>query len=194
MQFASSNSLSDSPKIIVLDESDNISKDAQQAFRGFIDEFSNNCTFIFTGNYKSKMIEPLLDRLENYNFVEFPKSEMVKPIFERLKFICESEGVVFNEEVKANIVKIIHNCYPKIRNMIGCLQRSISDGKFTLVEESSSLDDVIDAMKSKNYKNIISSVNALPNPDIAYEYFYKNIDMLHLQKVNFKQNKSEIKI
>lgn len=177
MQFASSNSLSDSPKIIVLDESDNISKDAQQAFRGFIDEFSNNCTFIFTGNYKSKMIEPLLDRLENYNFVEFPKSEMVKPIFERLKFICESEGVVFTEEVKANIVKIIHNCYPKIRNMIGCLQRSISDGKFTLVEESSSLDDVIDAMKSKNYKNIISSVNALPNPDIAYEYFYKNIDM-----------------
>lgn len=162
---------------IVTHNCDNITKDAQQAFRGFIDEFSNNCTFIFTGNYKSKMIEPLLDRLENYNFVEFPKGEMVKPIFERLKFICESEGVVFTEEVKANIVKIIHNCYPKIRNMIGCLQRSISDGKFTLVEESSSLDDVIDAMKSKNYKNIISSVNALPNPDIAYEYFYKNIDM-----------------
>ena len=162
---------------IVTHNCDNITKDAQQAFRGFIDEFSNNCTFIFTGNYKSKMIEPLLDRLENYNFVEFPKSEMVKPIFERLKFICESEGVTFNEDVKANIVKIIHNCYPKIRNMIGCLQRSISDGKFTLVEESSSLDDVIDAMKSKNYKNIISSVNALPNPDIAYEYFYKNIDM-----------------
>lgn len=177
MQFASSNSLSDSPKIVVLDESDNISKDAQQAFRSFIDEFSGNCTFIFTGNYKSKMIEPLLDRLENYNFVEFPKSEMVKPIFERLKFICESEGVTFNEDVKANIVKIIHNCYPKIRNMIGCLQRSIANGKFTVVEESANLDDVIDAMRAKDYQTLISKVNALPNPDIAYEYFYKNIDM-----------------
>jgi len=177
MQFASSNSLSDSPKIVVLDESDNISKDAQQAFRSFIDEFSGNCSFIFTGNYKSKMIEPLLDRLENYNFVEFPKSEMVKPIFERLKFICESEGVTFNEDVKANIVKIIHNCYPKIRNMIGCLQRSIANGKFVVVEESANLDDVIDAMRAKDYQTLISKVNALPNPDIAYEYFYKNIDM-----------------
>lgn len=162
---------------IVTHNCDNLSKDSQQAFRGFIDEFSGNCTFIFTGNYKSKMIEPLLDRLENYNFVEFPKSEMVKPIFERLKFICESEGVTFNEDVKANIVKIIHNCYPKIRNMIGCLQRSIANGKFTVVEESANLDDVIDAMRAKDYQILISKVNALPNPDIAYEYFYKNIDM-----------------
>lgn len=176
-QFASSNSLSDSPKIVVLDEADNILKDAQQAFRSFIDSYGKNCTFIFTGNYKSKIIEPLLDRLDNYNFVEFPKGEMVKPIFERLKFICETEGVEFTDDVKANVIKIIQNCYPKIRSMIGCLQRSISDGKFTIVEESSDFEDVIATMKSKDYQSLIIKVNSLPNPDAMYEYMYRNIDL-----------------
>lgn len=177
LQFASSNSLSDSPKIVVLDESDNITKDAQQAFRGFIDEFGKNCTFVFTGNYKSKIIEPLLDRLENYDFVTFPKGEMVKPIFERLKFITESEGIEFNEDVKANVIKIIQNCYPKIRNMIGCLQRSISGGEFAIAEESANFDMIIDTMRKKNYLDLVQQVNSLPNPDAMYEYLYANIGM-----------------
>lgn len=177
MQFASSNSLSDSSKIVVLDECDNLTKDAQQAFRSFIDEFSRNCTFIFTGNYKSKIIEPLLSRLENYDFVTFPKGEMVKPIFERLKYIVESEGVQFNDDVKAGIVQIIQNCYPKIRNMIGCLQRSVNNGNFTIVEESSNFDDVLDVMKQKDYALLIQKVNGLLNPDGMYEYLYKNVEM-----------------
>ena len=53
---------------IITHNCDNIGKDAQAGFRSFLDEFSKNCSFIFTGNYKSKIIEPLLDRLENYDF------------------------------------------------------------------------------------------------------------------------------
>lgn len=177
MQFASSNSLSDSPKIVVLDECDNLTKDAQQAFRSFIDEFSGNCSFIFTGNYKSKIIEPLLSRLENYDFITFPKGEMVKPIFERLKFIVESEGVTFNDEVKGNIVKIIQNSYPKIRNMIGCLQRSISNGEFSVIEESANFDEIIETMRKKEYLTLIQQVNSIPNPDTMYEFLYKNIEI-----------------
>lgn len=177
LQFASSNSLTDSPKIVILDESDNISKDAQQALRGFLDEFSPNCSFIFTGNYKSKIIEPLLDRLQNFDFEDFPQAEMVKPIFEKLKAITIKEGVEFNDDVKQGIVKIIQGCYPRIRNMIGCLQRSISNGQFTVTEESADLHDVVTAMRNSDYRRLVECVNALPNPDSAFEYFYKNVDM-----------------
>lgn len=176
LQFASSKSLSDSPKIIVLDECDNITRDAQQAFRGFLDEFSGNCSFIFTGNYKSKIIEPLLSRLENYDFVTFPKSEMVKPVFERLKHIVESEGVVFDDNVKSNIVRVIQNFYPKIRDMIKCLQKSISNGKFVVEEESTDFDKIVDTMKQKDYSTLIQQVNCLSNPDTMYEFLYKNFD------------------
>ncbi len=177
LQFASSNSLTDSPKIVVLDESDNISKDAQQAMRGFLDEFSSNCTFIFTGNYKTKIIEPLLDRLCNFDFEEFPQQEMVKPIFEKLKSIVEAEGVEFTDEVKQGVVQIILGCYPRIRNMIGSLQRSIRGGQFVVTQESADIAGVVAAMQAQDYKKLVEQVNALPNPDAAFEYFYKNIEM-----------------
>ena len=72
-RFASQSSFDDNIKIVVMDEFDHFSKDGQAAFRGFIDEFSENCRFIFTGNYKEKIIQPLLDRLEVYDFNSFSK-------------------------------------------------------------------------------------------------------------------------
>jgi len=177
MQFASSSSLDDSPKIVVMDEVDSISRDQQSAWRGFLDEFSSNCSFIFTGNYKSKIIEPLLDRLQNYDFASFDKQEMVKPIFEKLKSILENEGVPFDENVKSGIVKIIQGNYPKIRSMIGCLQRSVQNGKFEVIIEGSDYDDIINAMRNKEYLQMISLVNSLTNPDGMFEYLYNHIEM-----------------
>lgn len=162
---------------IVTHNCDNITRDAQAAFRGFLDEFSGNCSFIFTGNYKSKMIEPLLDRLQNYDFASFSQQEMVKPIFEKLKFITESEGVTFDDTVKSNIVKIIQNCYPRIRNMIGCLQRSLTNGTFEVESEGTNFDEIIQTMRSKDYQTLLSQVNSLPNPDAMFEYLYKNVTM-----------------
>ena len=160
---------------IVTHNCDNITRDAQAAFRGFLDEFSGNCSFIFTGNYKSKMIEPLLDRLQNYDFASFSQQEMVKPIFEKLKFITESEGVTFDDNVKTNIVKIIQNCYPRIRNMIGCLQRSLTNGTFEVESEGTNFDEIVQTMRNKDYQTLLSQVNSLPNPDAMFEYLYKNV-------------------
>lgn len=125
-KFASSNSFDDKIKIVVMDEFDYFSKDGQAAFRGFIDEFGNNCRFIFTGNYKEKIIEPLLDRLEVYDFNEFNKQEMIKPIFERLKFILTNENVEFDPK---DLVPVINTFYPRIRSMVGALQRFSKDGQ-----------------------------------------------------------------
>lgn len=176
--FASSQSLSDDPKIVVMDESDNLSKDTQSAMRGFLDQFSKNCTFIFTGNYKSKIIEPLLDRLENYDFMDFTLDEpTIIAIFTRLKSALENEGVTVDIDTKKTLVKIIRSNYPRIRNMISTIQRSVDDGVFTYTEESTDFRDIIETLKSKDYTKMITQVNSLSNPDAMYEYLYKHIEL-----------------
>lgn len=174
--FASQESFDDRTKIVVLDECDFLTKDTQGAFRAFLDEFSANCSFIFTGNYKSKIIEPLLDRLENYDFCDFEKTEMIKPIFDRLVYILESENVEVTQEIKLNLANIIKVYYPCIRSMVGVLQRSVLNGKFEFIQESSDFDDIFKSVKEKNFLDIVKKVNTLNNPDAMYEFLYNNIE------------------
>lgn len=163
---------------IVTHNCDNLSKDTQSAMRGFLDQFSKNCTFIFTGNYKSKIIEPLLDRLENYDFMDFTLDEpTIIAIFTRLKYALESEGVTVDIDTKKSLVKIIRSNYPRIRNMISTIQRSVDGKEFTYTEESTDFRDIIETLKSKDYTKMITQVNSLPNPDAMYEYLYKHIEL-----------------
>lgn len=118
--FASQASFDGKLKIVVMDEFDNFSQDGQKAFRGFINEFSDNCRFIITGNYKEKIIEPLLNRLEVYDFNSFDRKEILKPIFERLQEILNNEGISYE---KRDLVPVINSFYPSIRAMIGAIQR-----------------------------------------------------------------------
>ncbi len=174
-KFASQSSFDDNIKIVVMDEFDHFSKDGQAAFRGFIDEFSANCRFIFTGNYKEKIIQPLLDRLEVYDFNSFSKEEMVKPIFERLKFILGNEGVQYDPKA---LVPIINTYYPRIRSMVGALQKFSKDGEFRVSE--SELDDVnvfdkvMQWVSPNSYTEMITEVNKLNGPENMYTYLYNN--------------------
>lgn len=174
-RFASQSSFDDNIKIVVMDEFDHFSKDGQAAFRGFIDEFSQNCRFIFTGNYKEKIIEPLLDRLEVYDFNGFSRDEMIKPIFERLCWILENEGITYD---KKELVPVINTYYPRIRSMIGSLQKFSKDGIFKVNENE--LDDVnvfhkvMSYVKIDTYTDMITEVNKLNGPDNMYSYLYKN--------------------
>jgi DNA polymerase III delta prime subunit len=174
-KFASQSAFDDNIKIVVMDEFDHFSKDGQAAFRGFIDEFSVNCRFIFTGNYKEKIIQPLLDRLEVYDFNSFSKEEMVKPIFERLRFILTNENI---EHDPKTLVPIINTYYPRIRSMVGALQKFSKDGVFVVNENE--LDDVNVFDKVMQYVNVntyiemITEVNKLNGPDNMYSFLYNN--------------------
>jgi len=174
-KFASQSSFDDNIKIVVMDEFDHFSKDGQAAFRGFIDEFSENCRFIFTGNYKEKIIQPLIDRLEIYDFNSFSKEEMIKPIFERLKFILENEKVEFEPK---SLVPIINTYYPRIRSMVGALQKFSKDGQFTVSEHElddlNVFDKVMQYVHPKSYIEMITAVNQLNAPDNIYNYLYNN--------------------
>lgn len=174
--FCEQRSLDDRPKLIILDECDHITKDAQAGFRGFIDKYCNICNFIFTGNYKSRMLPPLLDRLKNIEFQEFDEKEMKVQILKRLEDILETEGVEVTDETRKSVCKIIKDCYPCIRSMINCLQSSVSNGVFNLNSETSSFDEVIDLMRSKDYLGMIGKVNVLNSCESMYEYLYNNVD------------------
>ena len=174
-KFASSNSFDDNIKIVVMDEFDHFSKDGQAAFRGFIDEFNQNCRFIFTGNYKEKIIDPLLDRLEVYDFNSFSKEEMIKPIFERLKWVLENEQVEYNPK---ELVPVINTFYPKIRSMIGTLQKFSKDGEFNIdeheLDDVNVFDKVMQWVKPTSFTEMITEVNKLNAPDNMYSFLYKN--------------------
>ena len=94
--FASTVSLSGGPKVVILDEADYISAESvQPALRNFIEEFSSNCRFIFTCNYKNRIIAPLHSRCTVIDFT-MPNSEKQKLAVEgldRLKSICDSESI-----------------------------------------------------------------------------------------------------
>lgn len=178
-QFASSCSVSGSPKVVVMDESDHITPDAQAAFRGFLDDFSCNCTFIFTGNYKTKMIEPLLNRLQNIDFAEFDKREIVPEILKKLKYILQQENVPVTENTDRNIAEIIRAHYPSIRGMICSLQQIVQENSFDVKIQTSNFDTVIETLRNKDYMQMLQEVNALSNPDSMIEYLYKRIDMFN---------------
>ena len=173
--FASSSSFDDKIKIVVMDECDHLSSTVQAAFRGFLDEFSANCRFIFTGNYKDQIIEPLLNRLEVYDFEQFPKKEMIKPIFEKLKFILDAEGVEYNPK---DVAELIGEGYPSIRSMISNLQKFSTTGtlKFSK-EELGNLSTLDEIMKSSSYLDMLSSVNNLSSPGSIYTELYNNIQV-----------------
>ena len=172
-KFASTGSFDDSIKIVVMDEFDNMSQSAMAAFRGFLDEFGNNCIFLFTCNYKEKIIEPLLTRLQIYDFNNFKKEDMIKPIFERLKFILDNESIQYDPK---DLVPVINTFYPSIRNMIGTLQKCSGTGTLKIedLDDANVYDAVMRVVTPSTYLDMIAEVNKLNAPSNLYNFLYKN--------------------
>lgn len=177
-KFASTVSFDDKLKIIVLDEADALQPGAQDAFRGVIEAFSDNCRFILTCNYAEKLLDPIKNRLEIYDFDNLNKQEMVKPIFERLKAILENENITYNPK---DLVPIINTYYPSIRSMIGALQKFSSTGTFILdndeLDGSNKYLEIIELIKSKDFISTINKINDLASPTNMYTYMYKNLNL-----------------
>jgi DNA polymerase III delta prime subunit len=172
-KFASTGSMDDELKYVVMDEADYLTSANQAALRGFIEEFSGNCRFIFTGNYKEKMIEPLLNRLQLFDFNNFKKEEMIKPIFDRLTFILNNEKIQYEPK---DLVPVINTFYPSIRNMIGTLQKCSGTGTLKIedLDDANMYDNVMKVVSPSTYLDMIAEVNKLNAPDNMYSFLYKN--------------------
>ena len=161
--FASTVSLSGAKKIVILDEFDySNAQSTQPALRGFIEEFSNNCRFILTCNFKNRIIEPLHSRCTTVNF-SVPKKEkpkMASHFMDRVKYILDEEGVPYEEKVLA---ELIMKHFPDFRRVLNELQRysisgSIDVGILTQIGEIH-IKDLVTHMKSKDLKSLSASVN-----------------------------------
>lgn len=178
-QFASTVSFDGGPKVVILDEFDHFSSNAQAGMRGFIEEYSKNCSFIITCNYKDKIIEPLQDRLIKFDFDDIfakNKKEIGVQIFKRLKFILKNESIEHTDE---QIKQITLNLYPGVRDMIMFIQNNTKNNILKIsdnVHKSYQYRELVECIKNKDFTKMRQSVQELVNPDGMYSFLFKHID------------------
>lgn len=157
-QFATSVSFNGGYKVVILDEADYLNpQSTQPALRGFIEEFSRNCRFILTCNFKNRIIEPLHSRCSVYEFNTNRKemAELAAQFYKRMKFILDQEGIKFDEKVVADL---IIKYAPDWRRIINECQRysvsgTIDTGILVNMSEGS-FDVLFSALKEKNFKEM----------------------------------------
>ena len=138
--FASSMSLTGGRKVIIIDEADYLSPNAQAAFRNSIEEFAGNCSFIFTCNYKNKLIDPLHSRCAVIDFTlkNGEKAQMASAFFKRIQMILQSENIAYDDKVIAELIK---KHFPDFRRVLNELQRYSQFGKI----DGGILSQIVDA-------------------------------------------------
>lgn len=153
--FASTVSLTDSKKVIILDEADYITPEAQAALRGSIEEFSSNCTFILTCNFKSKLIEAIHSRCSVIDFTlkADEKPKMAAAFFKRITDILTKESISYD---KTALIKIVEKYFPDYRRTLNELQRfgtngSIDAGTISQISDVKNLSDLIKTLKDKDF-------------------------------------------
>ena len=155
-QFASTVSLQGGQKVVILDEADYLNpQSTQPALRGFIEEFSSNCRFILTCNFKNRIIDPLHSRCSIYEFNLGNKAEMAQAFMARLQFILDSEHIIYDNAV---IAELIMKYIPDWRRVINECQRygmsgHIDTGILVTLSETS-INGLMQDLKSKNFKKM----------------------------------------
>jgi len=156
--FASSVSLTDAKKVVILDEADYLNPNSTQpALRAFIEEFSNNCRFILTCNFKNRIIEPLHSRCAVIEFKidNAEKKNMLEGFFKRTRQILQQENIEFDPKV---VAEMLTKYFPDFRRILNELQRYSVSGKIDtgiLVNVSEeSYKSLIKFMKEKDFTEV----------------------------------------
>jgi len=157
--FASTVSLTGSSKhkVIIIDEADNTGNDVQLLLRANIEAFYNNCRFIFTCNYKNKIIEPLHSRCAVIDFTIKGKQkvQLAGSFFQRLQSILDSEGIAYDQKVLA---ELINKHFPDFRRVLNECQRYSTGGKIDsgilATFSDVKINDLIKNLKDKNFPEV----------------------------------------
>ena len=156
--FATSVSLTDAKKVIILDEADYLQANSTQpALRNYMEEFSANCRFIFTANYKNRIIEPIHSRCAVIEFKidSKEKQEIAASFFKRATAILKQEGIEFDPKV---VAELITKHFPDYRRILNEMQRYSVSGKIDsgiLVNMSEeSFKGLIKLMKDKDFTEV----------------------------------------
>jgi len=180
--FASTMSTNGKVKVVILDEADYITPEAQAALRNLIESFSSSCRFILTCNFKHKIIEPLHSRCSVVDFT-IDRAEQPKLMVEFAKrtfSILEQENVEYNKEV---VIEVIKRHYPDNRRVLNELQRyanisgSIDTGILSVVD-SSKVKSLVNFLKAKDFKSCRQWIADNPDSSVLFNELYQNISDL----------------
>ena len=157
--FASTVSLQETGKhkVIIIDEADNTGNDVQLLLRANIETFYNNCRFIFTCNYKNKIIEPLHSRcaVVEFSIKGREKAQLAGSFFKRLQNILDEESIKYDPKVLA---QLINSHFPDWRRVLNeCQRYSVSgeiDSGILASFSDVAVNDLITHLKSKNFSEV----------------------------------------
>lgn len=153
--YASSMSLAGGRKVIIIDEADYLTHNAQAILRASIEEFSTNCSFIFTCNFKNRIIDPIHSRCTVIDFkANGSKAKMATSFFKRVENILTQEGVTYDKQV---VAAVITKHFPDNRRILNELQRysisgTIDKGILASVSDVQ-LTELIKSLKVKDFAN-----------------------------------------
>lgn len=187
-QFATSVSLTSSAahKVVILDEADNMTYDVQMILRAAIEEYHINCRFIFTCNFINKLIDPIKSRCTVVDFTIKPshKEKLQEQFFYRIRDILTKESIKYDDKI---IAKLIKRYYPDWRRLLNEAQRFSSSGEIDsgiLIDIADiNIDDLIRAMKDRNYSTVKSWVTQNMDHD-PYMVMRKIYDVLYQHASN----------
>ena len=178
--YASSISLSGGRKVVIIDEADYLNPNSTQpAMRGAIEEFSSNCSFIFTCNFKNRIIDPIHSRCSVIDFkINGNKAKMAAQFFKRVEWILEQEKIKYDKEV---VAAVITKHFPDNRRILNELQRYsvsgvIDKGILSNVTDVQ-LDALVQGLKDKDFGSVRKWVtNNLDNdPTKIYRKLYDTL-------------------
>ena len=180
--FASTVSLSSEAKhkVIIIDEADNTSNDVQLLLRAFIEEFAGNCRFIFTCNYKNKILEPLHSRcaVVDFSIKGKEKQEIAASFFKRINNILDQERIEADKKVLAQLV---NKHFPDWRRVLNECQRYSVSGKIDsgilAAFSDVAVNELIKNLKDKNFSEVRKWVNSNMDNDttVLLRRIYDNL-------------------
>jgi len=167
-------------KVIILDESDYLTPNAQAALRNLMETFSRTTRFILTCNYVEKIIDPIQSRCQTFGIIPPSKAEVAK----RLKDILDTEKVSYQME---DLATLVNSGYPDIRRVLNSAQRQIVDGEIQIDKQSTIqanyMGEVISELKSSSdtkvcFMNIRKIIADSKVRDFTpfYSFLYQNVD------------------
>jgi len=185
-QFSSSVGFS-TLKVVILDEADYMTPNAQAALRNVMETFSKHTRFILTCNYVEKIIDPIQSRCQVFGVTPPHKSNVAK----RLNDILKEESIGLETNNLPNIVAIVNSTYPDIRRGINALQRQIVDGEL-VIDKASMLQadwmtDVLNELKGSMKFNTIRKIVAdsqVKTFEELYRFLFDNIDEFASTKIS----------
>jgi DNA polymerase III delta prime subunit len=185
--FASAVSFSGGRKYVIFDEADYLNANVQPALRNFIEDYSKNCGFIFTCNFKNRLMDPLRSRLSEVDFTieNGDKPKLATQFFKRVIAILNNEQVAYEQKV---VAKVIEKHFPDFRRVLTELQSYAASGKIdegifvNLKQES--IDELFALLKAKNFTEMRKWVAV--NSDQDMNELFRRIYDVSTDKIEHK--------